>query len=266
MESTIFNIIAYILIPILTAVIGGWVGAYLGSKYQEKKEEKKMVEVRDIAVKALTILRKYAKQVYSNAEDDFNTSLTITDKRCVIVLLHKLGVPVYVPANERFDIHRIHFANRLVDSNEIDGIILQIQQKHCDNLFFLDAETYFTSNLQFTAIREVGKKYVKEVLSKSIYNKETKQVTYPDGWVTSFGLGEYFAVRILHEQACTDILYDQRGNAKPEKIDQMLREIDMGIWDNCLFGNYEMYRNAKAQIEMSTVFQTMAKASQAMRE
>ena len=44
----------------------------------------------------------------------------------------------------------------------------------------------------------------------------------------------------------------------PEKMDQMLREIDMGIWDNCLFGNYEMYRNAKAQIEMSTVFQSMA--------
>lgn len=78
----------------------------------------------------------------------------------------------------------------------------------------------------------------------------------------NFGLGEYFSIRILHEQACTEILYDQRGNAKPEKIEQMLREIDMGIWDNCLFGNYEMYRNAKAQIEMSTVFQTMAKASQ----
>ena len=174
MELTTFNIIAYILIPILTAVIGGWVGAYLGSKYQENKEENKMAEIRDIAVKALTILKKYAKQEYSNAEDDFNTSLTITDKRCVIVLLHKLGVPVYIPANERFDIHRIHFANRIVDSEDLDGIILQIQQKHCDNLFFLDAETYFSSNLQFTAIREVGKRYVKEVLSKSIYNKETK--------------------------------------------------------------------------------------------
>ena len=262
MEMTTFNIIAYILIPIMTAVIGGWVGAYFGSKYQENKEENKMAEIRDIAVKALTILKKYAKQEYSNAEDDFNTSLTITDKRCVIVLLHKLGVPVYVPANERFDIHRIHFANRIVDSEDLDGIILQIQQKHCDNLFFLDAETYFSSNLQFTAIREVGKRYVKEVLSKSIYNKETKQVTYPDGWVTLFGLGEYYAVRILHEQACTDLLYDQKGNARPEKIEQMLREIDMGIWDNCLFGNYEMYRNAKAQIEMSTVFQTMAKAQQ----
>jgi hypothetical protein len=265
MELTTFNIIAYILIPILTAVIGGWVGAYLGSKYQENKEENKMAEIRDIAVKALTILKKYAKQEYSNAEDDFNTSLTITDKRCVIVLLHKLGVPVYIPANERFDIHRIHFANRIVDSEDLDGIILQIQQKHCDNLFFLDAETYFSSNLQFTAIREVGKRYVKEVLSKSIYNKETKQVTYPDGWVTFFGLGEYYAVRILHEQACTDLLYDQTGKARPEKIEQILREIDMGIWDNCLLGNYEMYRNAKAQIEMSTVFQTIAKAQQRVK-
>lgn len=36
----------------------------------------------------------------------------------------------------------------------------------------------------------------------------------------------------------------------------------MGIWDNYLFGNYEMYRNAKAQIEMSTVFQSMAQAQQ----
>lgn len=266
MELTSFNIFVYILIPILAAVLGGWVGAYFGSRYQENKEEKKLTEVRNIAVKALRIIRKYAKQEYSKAEDEFNTSLTITDKRCVIVLLHKLGVPVFVPANERFDIHRIHFASRIVDTDEIDGIILQIQQKHCDNLFFLDAETYFTSNLHYTAIREVGKKYVKEVLSQSVFNKESKQVTYPDGWVSKFGLGEYFAIRILHEQACTDILYDQKGYAIPKKMDQMLREIDMGIWDNCLFGSYEMYRNAKAQIEMSTVLQSMAMVQQQVKK
>lgn len=261
-----FDIFTYIFIPLLAAVLGGWVGAYFGSKYQENKEERKMSELRGIAIKALNIIKKYAKQAYINAEDDFNTSLTITDKRCIIVLLHKLGIPVFVPANERFDIHRIHFANLMVDSDEIDGIILQIQQKHCDHLFFLDAETYFSSNLQFTAIREVGKKYVKEVLSRSLYNKDTKKVSYPDGWVSKFGLGEYFAVRILHEQACIDLLYDQRGNAIPEKMDQMLREIDMGIWDNCLFGNYEMYRNAKAQIEMSTVIQSMALGQQKVTE
>lgn len=77
----------YILIPVLAAVLGGWVGAYFGSKYQKEKEEEKMTEVRDIAIKALDILKKYSKQLFCNAEDDFNTSLTITDKRCVIVLL-----------------------------------------------------------------------------------------------------------------------------------------------------------------------------------
>ena len=266
MSLTTLDIFVYILVPILTAVLGGCVGAYFGSKFQDYKEEKKMSELRGIAIKALMIIKKYAKQSYKNAEDEFNTSLMITDKRCVIVLLHKLGIPVFVPANERFDIHRIQFANLIVESDEIDGIILQIQQKHCDNLFFLDAETYFSSNLQFTAIREAGKKYVKEVLSQSIYNKEKKQVTYPDGWMSKFGLGEYFAIRILHEQACIDVLYDQRGNAIPEKMEQMLREIDMGIWDNCLFGNYELYRNAKAQIEMSTVFQSMAMAQQQVKE
>lgn len=262
MESTTIIILAYIIIPIFAAVLGGWVGAYFGRKYQDFTEEKKMAEVREIAIKALSILKKYSKQPYSNAEDEFNTSLSITDKRCIIVLLHKLGIPVFIPANEQFDIHRIHFSSRIVDGDDIDGIILQINQKHCDKLFFLDAESYFISNIQFTAIREVGKKYVKEVLSKSILNRDTKQVSYPNDWASKFGPGEFFAVRILHEQACTDMLYDQRGYAIQEKMDQILREIDMGIWDNCLFGNYEMYRNAKAQIEMSTVFQSMALASQ----
>lgn len=257
MESTTFNILAYVFIPLLAAVIGGWVGAYYSSKYQENKEEKKLAEIRDIAIKALMIFKRYAKQTFINAEDEFNTSLTITDKRCIIVLLHKLGIPVVIPVNEKFDIHRIHFANRTIDIDEINGIVLQIKQKHCDNLFYLDAETYFNSNLQYAAIRDVGKKYVKEVLTQSIYNNETKKVSYPDGWVSKFGLGEYFAIRILHEQACTDILYDKRGYAIPEKMEQMLHEIDMGIWDNCLFGSYEMYRSAKAQIEMSTVFQSM---------
>ena len=51
------------------------------------------------------------------------------------------------------------------------------------------------------------------------------------------------------------MLYDQNGNAISEKIDQILHEIDLGLWDNYLFGNYEMYKNAKSQIEMANAFQ-----------
>jgi len=258
MELTTFNIGAYILIPILAAVLGGWVGAYFGNKYQRAQENKKMEAVRDIAIKALNIIKHYDNQSYTKAANQFNTDLTIAQKRTIIVLLHKLGIPVIVPANETFDIHRIHFSDRIVDEKEIEGIILQISQKHCDNLFFIDAEAYFNSNRQYAAVRAVGKKYVRTVLAKSQYNSVTKQVSYPERWVLDFGLGEYLSLRILHEQACSDMIYDQTGKAIPERINQMLNEIDMGLWDNCLFGNYEMYKNAKVQIDMSNAIQSLA--------
>ena len=122
-----------------------------------------MAEVRDIAIKALNIIRHYNGQTYVKAENQFNTDLTIAQKRTIIVLLHKLGIPVIVPANESFDIHRIHFAERTIDEKEIDGIMLQVNQRHCDNLFFIDAENYFGMNRQYTAVREVGKRYVKSL-------------------------------------------------------------------------------------------------------
>lgn len=58
------------------------------------------------------------------------------------------------------------------------------------------------------------------------------------------------------------MLYDQNGNAIPEKIDQILHEIDLGLWDNFLFGNYEMYKNAKSQIEMANAFQRVLSQQQ----
>lgn len=265
MESTTINIWVYTLTPILAAVLGGWVGAYFGKKYQEKQEDKKMTAVRSIATKALDIIKHYKNQSFNNAENQFNTDLTIAQKRTIIVLLHKLGIPIIIPANEVFDIHRIHFSDRIIDESEIDGIILQINQKHCDNLFFLDAEDYFNSNRQYVTIREVGKKYVKTVLAKSIYNTETNQITYPNGWWTNFGLGEYLSLRIFHEIACSDRLYDQKGVAIQEKLDQLLHEIDMGLWDNYLLGNYEFYKNAKVQIEMSNSFQTAISQQQSTK-
>ena len=76
-----------------------------------------------------------------------------------------------------------------------------------------------------------------------------------------FNILAYILVPIL-----TAVLGGCVGAFFESKMDQMIRVIDMGIWDNCLFGNYEMYRNAKAQIEMSTVFQSMALAQQKVTE
>lgn len=66
-----------------------------------------MKKVRAIAIRALDGISKYSKHSYSNAECDFNTSLSITEKRMVIVALHKQDIPMGVPANEVFDIRKV---------------------------------------------------------------------------------------------------------------------------------------------------------------
>ena len=104
MEWTWLNFIAFILIPLLTAGIGGWVGAYFGDKYRKDKESQEKEMVRNIAIKALNILKSYAKKSYRETEGEFNRVMSIAEKRTVIVSLHKLGIPFGVPSNESFNI------------------------------------------------------------------------------------------------------------------------------------------------------------------
>ena len=151
---------ANFIIALLTALIGGLIGTYFGARFLNMREESKMQRVRDIAIKALNLIKKYAKQSYRNAENDFNTSLSITEKRMVIVALHKLGVPIGVPSNEVFNIRKVFFVNTTIEEDEIDGIILQINKGFCDNLFYIDPDTYFAANYTQFAMRNAGKKYV----------------------------------------------------------------------------------------------------------
>lgn len=245
-----------IIIPIITAIIGALIGTYGGAYFFGRRQERKMNKVRAIAIKALNVLKKYSKQSFRNAENDFNTSLSLVEKRTVLVALHKLGIPIGVPSDEVFDIRKIHFIDSVINKDELDGIILQISKGYCDNLFYIDPDTYFAANFTLFAMRNVAKKYVRDVLSKSKCDQNRK-VWYPENWVTTFGVGEYYSLRILHEQLCVDYIYDKDGNAIPEKMEQIIHEIDRGIWDNSLQSNYEIYKNAKSQTEMNNVFQAL---------
>lgn len=100
MEVNTLSIIIYVLVPILTAVLGGWVGAYFGNKYREDKESHEKEIVRNIAIKALNILKSYTGKTYREAEGEFNKSMSIAEKRTVVVALHKLGIHFGVPSND----------------------------------------------------------------------------------------------------------------------------------------------------------------------
>ena len=66
----------------------------------------------------------------------------------------------------------------MIDKDEIDGIVFQIEKGYCDNLFYQDPDSYFAANYTLFAMRNAGKKYVKEILLKSattrLYDTEAK--------------------------------------------------------------------------------------------
>ena len=259
MEWTLLNTIAFILIPILTAVLGGWIGAYFGNKYRENKESREKERVRNIAIKALNILKSYSRRSYREAEGEFNKALSIAEKRTIIVSLHKLGVPFGIPSNETFNIREIHFVDTIVKEDDLDGIILQITKGYCDNLFYLDPDSYFSSNFTLFAIRNAGKKYVSEVLAKSKVDTNTKKLTEPLDVGEVFTLGEFKAIQVLREQVRDQMYFDQNGQPIKEKIDTLLKDIDLGLWDSYLLWNYENYQSVKAQIQMGQMISNVQK-------
>ena len=250
MELTTLNIVAYILVPILTAGLGGWVGAYLGNKYREKKETHEKEIVRAIAIKALDILKSYSQRSFREAEGEFNKSMSIAEKRTVIVALHKLGIPFGIPSNETFNIREIHFVDTIINEDDINGIIIQISKGYCDNLFYLDPDTYFASNFTLFAMRNAGKKYVSEILAKSKVDTKSNQLTEPVELGAVFSLGEFKAIQVLRDQVRDQMYFDKNGQPIKEKIDTLLKDIDLGLWDSYLMWNYENYQSVKAQIKM----------------
>lgn len=250
MDVKTIEVIAYVLVPILTAVLGGWVGAYFGNKYRKDRESHEKEIVRNIAIKALNILKSYSGKSYREAEGEFNNSMSIAEKRTVVVALHKLGIPFGVPSNESFNIREVHFIDIIVNQNDINGIINQITKGYCDNLFYIDPDTYFASNFTLFALRNVGKKYVKEILAKSKVNTETNVLTEPAELGMVFSLGEYKAIQVLREQVRDQMYFDKNGEPIKEKIDTLLKDIDLGLWDSYLMWNFENYQSVKAHIQL----------------
>lgn len=251
MELTALNIGAFILVPILTAVLGGWVGAFFGSKYRKNKELEEKEKIRSIAIKALNIIRSYSKKSYREAEGEFNKSLSIAEKRTIIVALHKLGIPFGVPSNETFSIKKIYFTDTIIDESDLNGIILQISKGYCDNLFYIDPDTYFATNFTLLAMRNAGKKYVAEVLAKSKVDVVTNQLVEPIDLGTIFSLGEFKAIQVLRDQVRDQMYFDKNGQLIKEKIDSLIKDIDLGLWDSYLMWNFEAYQNIKTQNQMA---------------
>ena len=259
-----YNIWSWLL-PLISGAIGALIGTYGGSYFLHWKQEKKIKNVRSMAVKALDIFEGYAQQKknYSDSANEFNTKLNVSEKRAVVVALHKLGIPFETPTKDAFDIKNIRFKDIVIDKDEINTMIVQINKGNCDNHFFTDIESYFTSNLRLNAVRNVGKKYVEEVHAKSWVEKEKPNtIVNPVDWYKQFTPGELQTILVLRTQLANTEYFSQNGRADSNKIKDLIREIEIGLWDNYLFYDYESFTNIQAQHNLANVVQNMIMMNQ----
>lgn len=255
------------LLPLISGAIGALIGTYGGSYFLHWKQEKKIKNVRSMAAKALDIFKEYAqhKKSYADSANEFNTKLNVSEKRAVVVALHKIGVPFEISTKADFDIKNLRLKDIIIDRDEIDAMIQQIEKGNCDNLFFIDIESYFTSNLRLNAVRNVGKKYVEEVQSKSRVEKDAPNtiVSQPD-WHKVFSPGELQIIFVLRIQLANTAYFLPDGNADPVKMKTLIREIEIGLWDNYLFWEYESYQNIRAQHNLANIIQNAVMEQQMM--
>ena len=242
------------MVPLFVGVLSAFIGTFLGAVLLNYFQKSNVRKYRKSAIKALKILKKYDTKKYGEAKSQFNVDLSISEKRAVLVLLHKMGIPIQIPSSKKFDIKNIEFTDIVIDGKEIKGIIDQVKGGYGDMFIFNDVETYFTSNIRISTVRNIGEKYVKEVLAKS--KLVDKTIYYPKNWINLFSVGELQTIVVLHDRLNNESYFQNNGNVSKEAIEKLIREIQIGLWDIYLFWDVDSYHNMQSQINFASVFQS----------
>ena len=247
--------IFYIFTTVIGAILGGFFGGYYNYQFQNIKYGK----IRSIAIKALNIFEGYAKngQTYDMASSEFNNSLDIVEKRAMLVALCKLGIPVVQSVGDSFRIENVKFEKKVICKDVIELMKGQVKKGNCDSLFFTDIETYFSSNTRLLAVRAVAKKYVDIYFSKSKCDIEKMVVNYPSPLSDIFTPGEQNILNVFRARSCWTDYFDKNGNAIPEKMEELKKEIDLGLWDTYLFWDWESYQNIQNQNSLAVAVRDM---------
>lgn len=249
------------IVTLLTTAIGAFIGTLYGSKKLYEYQQSGKIATRKTAIKAIRIFKKYAGQPFSNAQHDFNTSVSISEKRAVIVALHKLGVPIIVPSTTSFQISDIQFSDEEISNEEMDSIIAQLDKGNCDYLFYEDVENHFSSNLRLNTLRELAKRYVNCVMRNSRYKDGV--ISDPKNWETMyFTPGEIQAILVFYKRVHDSLYYEDNGNLRSGIIDKLINEIEIGLWDNYLFGDYAAHQNIQSQNMLANIISEMFSSQQ----
>lgn len=234
-----------IVVTLVSGSIGAFIGTYFGAYLTTKREEAKKKEVRAIAIKAINVIKKYAKgeNTYDMVSSDFNNTMSLAEKRTIIVVMHKLGIPVVVPPTSVFNVEAISFGKKQINSDELSAIAAMIEKGYCDHLFYLDPEKYFDENVRLRTVRSTAIRWVREIFSNSVIDRDASQIIYPNNWFDSFSYGEQCAISVFRKKTAVEYYFNIKNEADKDKMDQLVRDIEVGLWDTSLYWEIENYQN-----------------------
>lgn len=251
-------------ITIVIALISALLGSYFGALFQYYFQNRKISKIRSIAIKALDIFEQYAKQdnTFDIVSEEFNNSLNIVEKRAVLVALCKLGIPVVQPINDVFKIENVRFEKKIIRKEVLDLMKEQVNKGNCDDMFFLDVDAYFSSNVRLLAVRAVAKKYVDLDFSKCKLDVEKKVVNHPKDMFEQFTPGEINIINVFRTRTCLTDYFNKNGDPITNKMEELKKEIDLGLWDTYLFWDLESYINLQNQNNLAVAMKGMIDLNQ----
>ena len=217
------NFTVYVLVTLISGAVGALVGTYFGAYFSSRKQEEKKKEIRKIAIKGLNIINKYSgkENTYEVVEADFNTSLSVAEKRIFVVALHKLGIPILAASDTKFDIQYIRFDKIIIDKDEISAIIKQVESGYCDQLFYVDPDTYFSDNVRLRTLRNISKRWIEEVFANSTLDIKSEKIIYPEGWFEQFTWAENLNIAVFKERIGIKGYFTDKGKIKEGAIKEI---------------------------------------------
>ena len=247
METATTITISSWLIPLLSGIAGAIIGTFCGAYFLHKYQKSDKKKIRDIAIRAVEIFKSYKGKSFVEAQNEFNNKLTLAEKRAVIVALNKLGIPLEIPFSQPFNINEVCLCDEVISVDFLDDIIMQLSKGLCDHLFFKDVEQHFSSNLRLMTLRKLAQRYVENVMSKSIFVQSDSSIQHAPNWTDEFSPGELESIWVFRDKMANPLYYNIDGHPDSKKLDKLIKEIEIGLWDNYLFWDISSYQNVKNQ-------------------
>ena len=257
METTTPITISSWLIPLISGIAGALIGTFCGAYFLHKYQKSDKKKIQDIAIKAVEIFKSYKGKSFVEAQNEFNNKLTLSEKRAVLVALNKLGIPIKIPFSQPFNINEVCLCDEIISVDFLDDMITQLSNGLCDHLFFNDVEQHFSSNLRLMTLRKLAQRYVKNVFQKSIFVQSDNMIQHVPNWQDEFSPGELETIWVFRDKIANPLYYNIDGHPDSKKIDKLIKEIEIGLWDSYLFWDISSYQNIKNQNTMASLMTQM---------